>query len=87
MKIRIAVGDVDIRLDDVELTHRQLRGLIKYAVGAAAAISLTAQPESDEAKQPLGFSATIERLPEDIPAEDMSWYFDEKTPSRKARGH
>jgi len=87
VKIRIAVGDIDIRLNDVELTHRQLRGLIKYAVGAAAAIALTAQPEADEAKQPLGFSATIERLPEEIPAEDLSWYFDEKASGRKARGH
>jgi hypothetical protein len=25
----------------------------------------------------MGFSATIERLPEDIPKEDLDWYFDE----------
>jgi hypothetical protein len=78
VKIRIAVGDVDIRLDDVDLTHRQLRGLLKYAVGAAAVMSMTApEAEEAEAKQPLGFSATIERLPEEIPKEDLDWYFDE----------
>ena len=78
MKIRIAVGDVDIRLDDIDLTPRQVRGLIKYAVGAAAAMALTGSDnEETEVRQPVGFSATIERLPEEIPAEDLSWYFDE----------
>jgi hypothetical protein len=79
VKIRIAVGDVDIRLDDIVLTHRQVRGLIKYAVGAAAAMALTGQADNDdgETKSPIGFSAVIERLPEEIPAEDLSWYFDE----------
>jgi hypothetical protein len=78
MKLRIAVGDVDIRLDDIDLTHRQVRGLIKYAVGAAAAMALTGSDNDEaEAKHPMGFSATIERLPEDIPKEDLDWYFDE----------
>jgi hypothetical protein len=78
MKLRIAVGDVDIRLDDIDLTHRQVRGLIKYAVGAAAAMALTGSDSDEaEAKHPMGFSATIERLPEDIPKEDLDWYFDE----------
>jgi hypothetical protein len=79
VKLRIAVGDVDIRLDDIDLTHRQMRGLIKYAVGAAAAMALTSQADSDdgEPKSPIGFSASIERLPEDIPKEDLDWYFDE----------
>lgn len=77
MKIRIEVGDIIVRLEDVEMSHRQVRSLIRYAVGAAAAMSLTQQPESDESKQPIGFSASIERLPEEIPKEDLSWYFDE----------
>jgi hypothetical protein len=78
VKLRIAVGDVDIRLDDINLTHRQVRGLIKYAVGAAAAMALTGSDSDEaEAKHPMGFSATIERLPEDIPKEDLDWYFDE----------
>jgi hypothetical protein len=79
MKIRIAVGDIDIRLDGMDLTPRQVRGLIKYAVGASAALALTAQGESEEPdpRAPIGFSASIERLPEEIPTEDLSWYFDE----------
>jgi hypothetical protein len=80
VKVRIAVGDVDIRLEDVDLTHRQVRGLIKYAVGAAAAMAAVSPPEADETadpKHPLGFAATIERLPEEIPKEDLDWYFDE----------
>jgi hypothetical protein len=79
VKIRIAVGDIDVRLEGIDLTPRQVRGLIKYAVGASAALALTqaTEPEEPETKTPLGFSATIERLPEEIPAEDLSWYFDE----------
>jgi hypothetical protein len=79
MKIRIAVGDIDIRLDGMDLTPRQVRGLIKYAVGASAALALAgpSDTEEPETRTPLGFSATIERLPEEIPAEDLSWYFDE----------
>ena len=79
MKIRITVGEIDLRLDGMDITHRKLRGLIRYAVGAAAAVALTSQSDHDEpeAKQPMGFSATIERLPEEIPQEDLSWYFDE----------
>jgi hypothetical protein len=80
VKIRIAVGDVDVRLEGVDLTLRQVRGLIKYCVGASAAVAITSQPESDaqpETAHPLGFSATIERLPQEIPQEDLDWYFDE----------
>jgi hypothetical protein len=78
VKLRIAVGDVDIRLDDIDLTHRQVRGLIRYAVSAASVMALTnSDNEEPEARQPVGFSATIERLPEDIPKEDLDWYFDE----------
>jgi hypothetical protein len=80
VRVRIAVGDVDIRLDDLDLTLRQVRGLIKYAVGAAAAMAAVSPPETDETadpKHPLGFAATIERLPEEIPKEDLDWYFDE----------
>ena len=78
MRVRIAVGDVDIRLDDLDLTLRQVRGLIKYAVGAAAALAVTASDNEDaDTKHPLGFAATIERLPEEIPKEDLDWYFDE----------
>lgn len=78
MKVRIAVGDVDIRLDGVDLTLRQVRGLVKYAVGAAAALSLAgAETEDNETKHPLGFAATIERLPEEIPKDNLDWYFDE----------
>lgn len=80
MKIRITVGEVDVRIEDMDLTLRQLRGLFKYAVGAATALTVIggdSETESDS-KAPIGFAATIERLPEEIPSEDLSWYFDDK---------
>jgi hypothetical protein len=80
MKIRITVGEVDVRLDGLDLTHRQVRGLLKYAVGAATALTVIGgESETEtESKAPIGFAATIERLPEEIPADDLSWYFDEE---------
>jgi hypothetical protein len=78
VRVRITVGEVDIRLDEVELTVRQVRGLIKYAVGAAAAVAITtADGEDADGRQPIGFAATIERLPEEIPKDDLSWYDEE----------
>lgn len=76
MKIRIEVGDIIVRLEDVELTHRQVRNLIRYAVAAAATLPAAQQTEPDEGKQPMGFSASMERLPEEIPKEDITWYFE-----------
>lgn len=80
MKARIVVGEVELNLNGFDLTVRQLRGLIELAAAASQhltptpAIEVEATPEQGH---PLGFTATIERLPEEIPAEDIGWYFDE----------
>jgi hypothetical protein len=74
-RVRVCIGSVDVRLDGVAVSLRQVRDLMKLA----AALSVVAEgQEEEEARTPVGFAAQIERLPEEIPQEDLSWYFDEK---------
>jgi len=62
MRTRITVGDVDIRLDDHNLTYSQLRALIRAATTAALTSSLTLKPEPDETPNgtSLGFTAHLD---------------------------
>lgn len=80
MKARIVIGEVEINLTGMDLTVRQVRGLIELAAAAAQATTPTPTVELDTTPEPaqaLGFTATIERLPEEIPKDDLDWYFDE----------
>ena len=76
MKVRIEVGDVVIRAEGIDLTKRDITRLLTRASVIAATLAAVAQPD-EENKTPFGFSAHVERLPEEIPTEDLSWYFDE----------
>ena len=80
MKARIVVGEVEVNLTGLDLTVRQVRGLIELAAAASQHLTPTPTIEVDptpEPGAPLGFTATIERLPEEIPKDDLDWYFDE----------
>ncbi len=77
MKVRITVGEVELRTEGLDLTARQVNAMLKRAALIAAGLSIAAAHTEDEPKAPIGFSASVERLPEDIPKEDISWYFDE----------
>jgi hypothetical protein len=77
VKVRIAVGEVELRTDGLDLSARQVRDLLNRAAMIAAAMTIAANHTEDEPKQPVGFTAQVERLPEEIPQEDLSWYFDE----------
>lgn len=78
MKVTVEVGPVVVKVDDINLTVRQLLTLLGAA--GEVAMSLVAQPEDDKAeveadKTPLGFSASIERAPEPAP---IPYYDDEE---------
>lgn len=57
---RIKVGDVDIRTD-MDLTPKQIRALLNHAATVALALG-----RSDEPSTPIGFSAHLERLPDEL---------------------
>ena len=66
MKVRLRVGNVSADLDGMELTRRQVRALLFDLAGIAA----TLEPEAEQAA-PVGFTAHLERLPEEMPSEPL----------------
>lgn len=86
MRVRVSVGEVEVRLDGVEVSVRQVRELMRLAAGLNA-FSVVSSPSDggSEERPAIGFSAQIERLPEEIPQEDLSWYFDEKATGGSGR--
>ncbi len=76
-RIKVTVGEVKIELQDVDVSVSQVRGLVRLAAGVHQAVQVEVDRE-EEPKNPVGFSAYLERLPEEIAQEDLSWYFDEK---------
>jgi hypothetical protein len=63
MKVIVRVSEVQIQLTGVTLTNRQLRDLVKLA-GAIAETLPTPIIEAESTGAPIGFSAYIERAPE-----------------------
>jgi len=64
MRVRLKVGQMSADLDGMDLTRRQVRALLFDLAGIAA----TLEPEP-ETSAPVGFTAHLERLPEELPAE------------------
>lgn len=64
MRVRLRVGNVSADIDGLDLDRRQVRALLFDLAGIAA----TLEPEAEQAA-PVGFTAHLERLPEDLPAE------------------
>jgi len=74
MKAKITVGDVEIELDGLDLTARQVTALLKQAANVNLAMQVEDEPET---KPPLGFSAQVELDPErNIPDVDPDWFED-----------
>jgi len=77
MKAKITVGDVEIELNGLDLTPRQVTALLKRAASVNLAMQVEDEPET---KPPLGFSAQVELDPErNIPDVDPDW-FEEEAP-------
>lgn len=74
MRIRITVGDIELRAEGLDLDKRDVKAFMRQMVAYAAALQSTASPEEPE-KQPLGFAAHIERAPDIV--QDLSEWFEE----------
>lgn len=66
MKVSLRVGQVSAEVEGVDLTRRQIRALLFDLAGIAA----TMEPEAEQAA-PVGFTAHLERLPEEMPSEPL----------------
>lgn len=66
MKVVIKVGDVSVTVDGLDLSKRSIRSLLMDCAGIAASL----EPEAEQAA-PMGFTAHLERLPDDLPPEPL----------------
>jgi hypothetical protein len=73
MLVKITVGEVELRIEGVDWTRRQVTSLLTQV--ASIAVALTGETEPDPPQQPMGFTAQIERAPEVY--EDFSEWFEE----------
>lgn len=71
MKVRIVAGDVEVRLDGLDLTLAEVRSLLRSAATAARRVD-----PDEEPRAPIGFAATIERIPQDV--ERVEYYEEEE---------
>lgn len=77
MKIKVAVGDVEVTVHGMDLTPRQVSNLIVKCASISAALGVTAE-EEPESKHALGFTAHMELDPERNLIElDPEWYEEE----------
>jgi hypothetical protein len=81
MKVRITVGEVDVRLDGLDLTPREVRALMRHAAGIALAVTpdtpIAVDVDVEEPRTSVGFTAHLEldSARHDPPA--MPWWDDE----------
>lgn len=73
MRVRITVGDLELRTDGLDLNKRDIRAFMRQMVAYAAALQANAPDEPERA--PLGFAAHIERAPDIV--QDLSEWFEE----------
>lgn len=74
MRVRITVGDLELRTEGIDLTKKDIRALMRQMVGYAAALGAT-QPGEEKEQPPLGFTSHIERAPDIV--QDLSEWFEE----------
>lgn len=78
MKIRVTVGDVEIRTDGLELTKRQIVDLLRELAGIAVLTSGVAMTgEEPEPRGHLGFTAHLELDPQRNDEPDLSEWFED----------
>lgn len=73
--VRVQVGEVSVRFDG-EVSIREIRALLRLATSLNLACLAEVTPVEGPS-QVFGFGAQVERSPETILSEDLSWYFDE----------
>lgn len=61
MKVVIKVGEVTVTIEGMDLERKHVRALLMDCAGIAASL----QPEVEQAA-PVGFTAHLERLPDDL---------------------
>lgn len=76
MKIRVTVGDVEVRTDGLELTKRQVVDLLRELAGIAVLTSASSSDDTEQRSQ-LGFTAHLELDPQRNDEPDLSEWFED----------
>ncbi len=76
MKTKITVGEVEILIDGLELSKRDIYRLIRLGASVAAFVAADAPEEKEEPKS-LGFTAHLELDPERNLQPDLEEWFEE----------
>lgn len=78
MKVRITVGDLEIRTEGLQLTKRQLVNLLREMAGIALVTGAAAAPADDvDSRAAVGFTAHLELDPQRNDEPDLSEWFEE----------
>lgn len=79
MKIRITVGDVEIRTEDLDLSKRQIVDMLRELAGIAVLMHSAAASDDTEQRSPLGFTAHLELDPQRNDEPDLSEWFEDES--------
>lgn len=74
MRVKVAIGEVEVSMSGVDLTPRQISAFITKCASIAVALSA---PEETETSRAVGFTAHLELDPERNLAEDTSEWFED----------
>lgn len=75
MKVKVAIGDVEVTMSGVDLTPRQISAFITRCASVALAMQQTSEVETSRA---VGFTAHLDLDPERNMVEvDPDWYEEE----------
>ena len=72
-RIKIVAGSLQLTVEGVEYTRRQVTSLLNHVAALAAAMN--AEPDEEPTTAPLGFTAHMERASDSSP--DYSEYFED----------
>lgn len=76
MKGRITVGDVEIRIEGIDMTTRQFTRLLREVAGIAMLVTQTSGEEVEQ-RSAIGFTAHLELDPQRNDEPDLSEWFEE----------
>ena len=78
MKIKIVVGSVEIHSNGLDLNHRELRALLKYAASIALAVDEAAPEPVEPPRRQFGFALGADMELAELVEPDLSEYFEEE---------
>jgi hypothetical protein len=71
-RVKIVAGSIELSIDGIDYTRRQVTALLNHVAALAAVISET---EDEPDKPAIGFTAQLERAPESL---DTSLPYDDE---------